>query len=738
MRRLETIELSRWVIAAAALAVALVLAAPVAAQVGTSCSVPQGWSADKITGNNWYCNNSTVTYPAYWFGSTTTGCSNTTAGLMQWTGSSVSPNNTMEFCNGSSWITVCSGSTEGTVSSGTQYNMGYYATAGTTISGDTKIVSDANSVLDVTSTTITSSDPVLNLGQTWNNSGTTFTALSLTVTNSASASGSMLANFLVGSTTEFKVDESGDVSANGYVNAVSAGRGFELNSANAISFPTSDTTSGGSIAIGPGALAGENAAGSAAYGNTASGYEAMGGGTMTTTTTGNVAIGYQAAYTTNANLNQSVDIGYKAAYTAPNSQAVAIGYEAAYTSQGAGDVALGYKALYSGSGGSNVAAGYQAGLYATGSGNVAAGYDALATTASASNSNLTGSYHTAVGALALENAQGTAASDTALGYSAGSVISSGSNNTIIGYEVASTTLATGSGNILIGTDNTIDTALGSTTSALAVGTGAHAGSADTALGYYALNGTLTNSLDNVAVGFDALRSVTTGSGNTAIGYQAGYAGTPNTTGTDNTFVGYQAQANAANYSNSTALGNGAIITGSNMIVLGNTSISGIYAKVVSISALSDRRHKKDIADLDLGLDFIGRLKPVSYRLDNGDETLRFGFIAQDVERALPASLQELAETAKAEEGLALIAREKNKQRTYRLSYGELIAPIVKSIQQQDSEFDALAITGNALASEAESLSADAAREAVALKEQAEKIKQVQQILVRLRPHDAAP
>ena len=26
--------------------------------------------------------------------------------MMQWTGSGVSPNNTFEFCNGSSWITV--------------------------------------------------------------------------------------------------------------------------------------------------------------------------------------------------------------------------------------------------------------------------------------------------------------------------------------------------------------------------------------------------------------------------------------------------------------------------------------------------------------------------------------------------------------------------------------------------------------------------------------------------------
>jgi trimeric autotransporter adhesin len=723
-------------------ALALLLwVAPAAAQIGASCSATDGLSVD-LTGNNVYCNSGTFSYPAYWFGSTMTGCGSSTAGLMQWTCSSVSPNNTMEYCNGASWTAICSGATSGTVSGGTQYQMGYYATSASTLSGDSEITSDANNVLDVTSAMITSNDPVLSLGQTWNSSGTTFTALNLTVTNSASAASSLLANFLVGGTSEFKVDESGDVTAQGYVRAGSAGSGFELNGANAISFPTSDNTAtGASIAIGPGALSTQIT--SAAYQNTAMGYEAMGGGTMTTGAVNNVAIGYQANYTTNA-YDGNVWIGYQAAYSAMGEYEVTIGYRAEYTNQGAGDAVIGYKAFYSGANsGNNAGAGYQAGLYtASGSAsNTAVGYDALSTTSGAASSNLTGSFDTAVGAFALENAQGAAASDTGLGYSAGSTISTGSNNTVVGYEVASTTLATGSSNILIGTDSTTDTALSTTTSALGVGTGVKVGTADTTLGYYALNGTITNNLDNVAVGFDALRSVTTGSGNTAIGYQAGYAGsTPNTTGTDNTFVGYQAQANGANYSNSTALGNGAIITGSNLIVLGNSSISAIYAEVTGFSALSDRRHKKDIADLDLGLEFIDKLKPVSYRFNNGDETLRFGFIAQDVEQALPGELQELAKTTEPEHGVALITRDNDGERTYRLSYGELIAPIVKSIQEQKTKYNALKATSSALGSQIETLETDAARETAALKKQAEEIKQLRQVLAvrKMQGADAAP
>jgi hypothetical protein len=77
--------------------------------------------------------------------------------------------------------------------------------------------------------------------------------------------------------------------------------------------------------------------------------------------------------------------------------------------------------------------------------------------------------------------------------------------------------------------------------------------------------------NNTAVGSRALREVLTGSNNTAIGSNAGKAGTANTTGSNNTYIGFEAQANANNYSNSTALGVGAIITGSNQVVLGRST-----------------------------------------------------------------------------------------------------------------------------------------------------------------------
>jgi hypothetical protein len=139
-------------------------------------------------------------------------------------------------------------------------------------------------------------------------------------------------------------------------------------------------------------------------------------------------------------------------------------------------------------------------------------------------------------------------------------------------------------------------------------------------------------------------------------------------------------------SNGTALGYDAILTASNSIVLGNAALTKISAKV-GITVTSDRRLKKDIAALDpsLGLAFIEKLQPVSYRFKNGDETEPYGFIAQDLEQALPAALHDTVEQSTPEHGLALVERQNDDARTYRVAYGELTAPMVKAIQEQQTE-----------------------------------------------------
>jgi hypothetical protein len=209
------------------------------------------------------------------------------------------------------------------------------------------------------------------------------------------------------------------------------------------------------------------------------------------------------------------------------------------------------------------------------------------------------------------------------------------------------------------------------------------GASNTAVGREALK-SLTGNNNNTAVGYRALQ-LSTADGNTAVGYQAGQAGTAITSGTYNTFLGYQAQSNNNSYTNGMALGNGAVLTASNRIVLGNTSIAAIYAQVTAITAISDARRKRDIADLPIGLDFIDRIKTHQYRFNNGDETLRFGVIAQELEQALPASLRGLADKP---DGMALLTHDSDEDHTYRVNYGELTAPMIKAIQdlhQQNKE-----------------------------------------------------
>lgn len=122
---------------------------------------------------------------------------------------------------GSSGAFVVNGGALGTPSSGTlTYCTGLPAAsvvAGSLGSGAFTITEPVGaSGLTITGATQTSSFPALAATQTWNNSGTTFTGLQLTVTNTASAAASKLINLLVGSTSEFSVNRSGVVTAYSY------------------------------------------------------------------------------------------------------------------------------------------------------------------------------------------------------------------------------------------------------------------------------------------------------------------------------------------------------------------------------------------------------------------------------------------------------------------------------------------------------------------------------------------
>jgi len=96
--------------------------------------------------------------------------------------------------------------------------------------------------------------------------------------------------------------------------------------------------------------------------------------------------------------------------------------------------------------------------------------------------------------------------------------------------------------------------------------------------------------------------------------------------------------------------------------------------------ISDRNQKNTIADSDLGLDFVKRLSPKSYKFNEKTRT-HYGLIAQDVETVLSdinKSSMDFAgfiidDVSKKQDGSKL---------QYGLRYTEFISPLVKAIQEQ--------------------------------------------------------
>jgi hypothetical protein len=141
-------------------------------------------------------------------------------------------------------------------------------------------------------------------------------------------------------------------------------------------------------------------------------------------------------------------------------------------------------------------------------------------------------------------------------------------------------------------------------------------------------------------------------------------------------------------------------TGNNQLLLGNTAITQIRSQVTGITAYSDKRFKTNVADNVAGLDFIMKLKPVTYnedptqlhkiwgtpdslvrKIDHSEiQKQRFiGFLAQDVE------------VAAKECGFDFpgIDVPKNENEVYSLRYGDFIMPVVKAVQEQQLEIGAL-------------------------------------------------
>jgi hypothetical protein len=215
--------------------------------------------------------------------------------------------------------------------------------------------------------------------------------------------GSVATNIAVGDTALDSNTTGSNNVAVGYNALTSNTDGFQ-NTAVGSQALDANTSGDYNVAVGYDSL---SAATTANY-NTGAGYRAL---NAATTGAGNTALGADALL-----LNQT------------GSNNVAVGYQAADAFTGSNVVAIGAGALSSVTTGSNnTAVGKDAlQLVNTSSGNTAVGFEALL--------KATNSGNTAVGKQALREVTGLALGNTAIGFEAGNSLTTGSNNTVIGYD----------------------------------------------------------------------------------------------------------------------------------------------------------------------------------------------------------------------------------------------------------------------------------------------------------------
>jgi hypothetical protein len=241
------------------------------------------------------------------------------------------------------------------------------------------------------------------------------------------------------------------------------------------------------------------------------------------------------------------------------------------------------------------------------------------------------------------------------------------------------------------------------------GDGTDDGADNVAVGKSALSANCGN--NNVAIGSGALTAATAGD-NTAVGYFA--MGESNVTGNANSSLGYAAGYALTSGSNNLFLGNdsgrtgspgGNITSGSNAIVLGDENIATANIQV-DWTVASDARDKTDFTALDLGLDFVKALAPVTYKWDKrskyGDKTaedydlnaqtpdgthkedwLDIGFKAQEVEAL------EIAAGYNKSNKTNLVSSHTDDGNQMGLQYSKFVPILVKALQEADAKIEAL-------------------------------------------------
>lgn len=449
----------------------------------------------------------------------------------------------------------------------------------------------------------------------------------------------------------------------------------------------------------------------------------------------NIAIG-EGSMAAHGNSNTNIAIGRAALEHTSRSNTIAIG-DSALNQNGkdlpltglsaTSNTAIGSKSLqYNWTGWENTAVGFEALKYnIEGGQNVAIGAKSL-------TNNLNAWNNTAIGWNALHN-NTEGASNVAIGAYALSKNTKGSYNIGIGEALVSNT--TGHSNLGIGFGALIQNTIGEKNLAL----GSYAmndntsGNSNYAIGWFALQQNSTGD-QNVGIGENVLLNNTNGTCNVGIGNWALFI---NSSGSFNTALGYGSGSSSpldygctalgaeSNYNitsdslyNATAIGFSATGTTSNSVTIGNYEVTSIGGQV-DWTSLSDGRFKHEILENVPGLDFIRKLRPVTYRWDV-EKLRQFRTPPGKITTASPTSVSEIGEIrftgfvaqeveqAASETGFDFSGVDKpaNEHDPYGLRYAEFTVPLVKAVQEQQQMIDELKTVTQSLLEQVATLRAE--------------------------------
>jgi hypothetical protein len=403
----------------------------------------------------------------------------------------------------------------------------------------------------------------------------------------------------------------------------------------------------------------------------------IGGQNLQTLVNGNdnIVVGFQSANNIQTG-SANIAIGNGSLTGAVDVNNLVIGNNAGTRITGSNSFAIGHGAL----GGSNAPA-------SSGLNNMAIGNNAL--------SNLTtGSFNTMIGSSAGTLQNGV--SNTALGYNAQSLSNSTQNTSVGAFSLYQ---STGNNNAAFGYEAMLDNTTGNN---------------NAAFGMQAMRENVSG-IRNMAGGMYSSFLNTSGSFNTTLGFASGDF---RTSFSNCVYLGCDSYGDIENLTNSTCLGFVSRGTANNQVRLGNTFVTSIGG-FVNYTNLSDGRFKKNVQEDVKGLDFIMKLRPVTYTLavndlakeldedqtrdENGNKIVRndasiqearnakeqiryTGFIAQEVEQAAIAVGYDFSG----------VDKPKNDTDFYGLRYAEFTVPLVKSVQEIAAEMETLKKENEAL------------------------------------------